>query len=239
MSFSFFNDNPKRVLLKLSGEIFSFDDKSGVNIDKARKISKDIVDIKNSGFSISIVIGGGNILRGEQFKYIKRTDGDSIGMMATAINALMVKSILIDLGCDARVFSPISIGSVVDLHSAFEAKKFFDSGGVPVFAYGLGASFLSTDTCAVVRALELECSVVMKGTTIDGVFDADPSKNKDANFLNKVSYDRILVDKLEIMDLSAIAVAKKNNLPIIVFSVKKFNMLADVLNGTGLFSLIC
>lgn len=233
--------NIKKVLLKISGEYFAGEAKTGINFDILNSIAEEIKQIYESGYQISVVIGGGNIYRGA-FAYengLEREKADYIGMLATVINALSLSGFLKKIGVRSEVMSSIDISPICKQYVIDEARALLNSGVVMFFAAGTGNPYFSTDTSAILKGLEMGVDAVVKCTKVDGVYSADPTKYSDAVFYEKLSYDDVLVKNLGIMDLSAISLAKVNKMPIMVGSIKKFGNIMNILEGKGKFTVIC
>ena len=230
----------KKILLKISGEHFGGDVKTGINFDILRTISSEIFDIAHQGFEISIVVGGGNIYRGSSAKEngIEREKADSIGMLATVINALSLSEFLKRLDLKVEVMSSIGIPGICDHFDIDTAKSYLQNGHIMIFAAGTGNPYFSTDTAAILKALEMNVDAIIKCTKVDGVYSDDPVKNPNAEFFKELSYDDVLAKNLGIMDLPAISLAKVNNMPIIVGSIKTHGNILKILRGEGKYSII-
>ena len=232
--------NIKKVLLKISGEHFAGNFRTGIDFDILRSISEEICTISKQGFEISIVVGGGNIYRGSSAKEngIEREKADYIGMLATVINALSLSEFLKRLNLKVCVMSSIGIPGICANFDIDTAKLNLKNGTIMIFAAGTGNPYFSTDTAAILKALEMNVDAVIKCTKVDGVYSDDPIKNPDAKFYKELSYDEILTNNLGIMDLPAISLAKVNNMPIIVGSIKTPSNILNILNGKGKFSIV-
>lgn len=230
----------KRILLKVSGEGLMGSQDFGISPDAVRKLAQQIKEIYDAGVEICLVVGGGNIFRGvkEASKGINRTVGDYIGMMATIMNAVYVQNIMEKMGMPVRVMSGLEVPQVCENYIYRRAERHLSKGRIVIFAGGTGSPYFTTDTGAVLRASEMECDVIMKSTQVDGVYDADPRKNPKAKRFTEVSYDKVIEDQLNVMDMTAIAMARENNLPIIVFSQHEDGELKRVVCGKGNFTLI-
>jgi uridylate kinase len=205
----------KKILLKVSGEFLeSLPEYKGVS-----KVIKFVQDLQESGCSVAIVVGGGNIVRGEKAKCeLPRRDVDQIGMLATIINGLALESLLTKASINTSHYSSIQIDGVVDRNNVNTSRQMFQSGNVVIFSGGLGVGYFSTDTVAVLRAIELGCDCVFKMSTVEGIFDKDPSNCDKAEFIHNISYDDVIFRNLRVMDMTAIALARDNNMPLYVFS---------------------
>ncbi|AVP87085.1 uridylate kinase [Candidatus Phycorickettsia trachydisci] len=229
-----------RVLLKLSGESLMGQRQFGHDIDFIQSIAQDIKTVVDKKVQICIVVGGGNIYRGEQAAAfgMERVTADYIGMLGTIINALALQNILERIGLSTRVLSAIPMSTICEPYIKRKAQRHLEKGRVVIFAAGSGNPFFTTDTAAVLRAVEMNCDVLLKATKIDGVYSADPVKNPNATRFEKLTYQKVLEDNLRIMDMAAIGLAKENCLPIIVFSIKNQNSLSNVLDNKGKFTKI-
>jgi uridylate kinase len=202
-------------------------------------IAEDIKQVVNLGVQIAIVVGGGNIYRGAEAKLgIKRVEGDYIGMLGTVINALTIQNIMENIGVETRVLSAIPVTNICEPYILRKAKRHLEKGRVVIFAGGTGNPLCTTDSAAVLRAIEMNCDLLAKGTKVDGVYDSDPRKNPNAVKYPTISYANLLKNNLQIMDMTAITLAKENNLPIKVFSIKEKGNLAKILQGQGEYSTI-
>ena len=230
----------KRVLVKVSGEGLMGPNEFELHNQTVAKLARDVKAVVDSGRQICIVIGGGNIFRGVSGAAtgMDRTTADYMGMMATIINALAVQSALEGAGVPTRVQSAIAMAQVCESYIRRRAVRHMEKGRVVVFAAGTGNPFFTTDTAAALRAAEMNCDALMKATQVDGVYDADPKKNKAAKRYDRLTFDKVIADDLKVMDTAAIALARENNLPIIVFDMHTENAIARVLNGEGAFTVI-
>lgn len=219
----------KRILLKLSGEIFSEEEKRAISFSATEKIAKALKKIKQEyGGDLAIVVGGGNIFRGREAMNFDRVAADNIGMLATVINGLVLQEALRTINVSAKV---LTAGIGGELFSKKSALAYFQKGEILIFAGGTGNPFFSTDSAAALRACETECDLILKATDVDGVYNKDPNKYHDAKIYEKISYDEALIQNLNIMDSAAFALCKDNKKPIIVFNVKKLDKLVDLLRG--------
>ncbi|MEO0761403.1 MAG: UMP kinase, partial [Pseudomonadota bacterium] len=193
-----------------------------------------------SGVQIALVCGGGNILRGAQFASMgtERTSADYMGMLATVMNALGMQSALETAGVDTRVLSAIPMDTVCEPYIRRRAIRHLEKGRVVIFAGGTGNPYFTTDTAATLRAMEMHCDAIFKGTGVDGVYDSDPKTNPDAKRFERITYDDVLAQNLKVMDASAIALARDNELPIVVFSLREEGAMTGVLYGRGRFSTV-
>ncbi len=232
----------KRVLIKFSGEALAGVGGFGVDLDILKFIAQEIKNLYEQGLEIGIVVGGGNIIRGvtaAQGGLIKRTSGDYMGMLATVINAVAIQEALESLGLDVRVQSAIDITEVCECYIHRRAIRHLEKGRIVIFGAGTGNPYFTTDTAAILRAIEIDAELIVKATKVDGVYDKDPKKYSDAKLLPLISYDEALRDHIKVMDDTAIALAKDNNLPILVCNMFKQGNLIDVLvHKKGEFSIV-
>ncbi|KQM72324.1 UMP kinase [Sphingomonas sp. Leaf20] len=230
----------KRILLKLSGEVLM--GPSGLSIDPTvtARVAQEIADIRAKGYEICIVVGGGNIFRGMAgaARGMDRATGDYMGMLATVMNALAVQNALEQIGIDTRVQSAIPMASVCEPFIRRRAERHLEKGRVVIFAAGVGSPYFTTDSGAALRAAEMKCDALFKGTSVDGVYNADPKTHPDAVRYETVSYSRVLSDDLKVMDASAIALCRDNNIPIVVFNIREPGNLAAVLAGDGVSTVV-
>ena len=210
----------KRILLKLSGESLAGENKHGIDFDTVVKICEPIKKCVEAGVQVGIVVGGGNFWRGRSSGDMDRTRADHMGMRATAINALGVADALESLDVDVRVQTAISMRQVAEPYIRNKAMSHLNKGRVVIFGCGTGNPFFSTDTAAALRAVEIEADVIMKATMVDGVYDSDPKTNPDAKRYDTISYQDVLSKDLAVMDSTASALCKDNDLPILVFSIE-------------------
>jgi uridylate kinase len=230
----------KRVLLKLSGEALMGRREFGLDNEMVGAIANDIKAVVAMGVQVSVVIGGGNIFRGVSgaASGMDRAQADFIGMLATVMNALAVQSALEKLDCPTRVQSAIPMASVCEPYIRRRAERHMEKGRVVIFAAGTGNPYFTTDTAAALRAAEMKCDTLLKGTQVDGVYSADPRKVQGATRYEELSYLDVLSNDLEVMDAAAISLARENHLPIIVFSIHAPGAFAQVMRGEGAFTKI-
>ncbi|MCU0839532.1 MAG: UMP kinase [Rhodospirillales bacterium] len=230
----------RRILLKLSGEALMGSLGYGIDRTTVERIAGEIRAVHDGGTEMCIVVGGGNIFRGiSSATYgVERVSADYMGMLATAINALAVQSILESIGIDTRVQSAIPMSAVCEPFVRRRAIRHMEKGRVVIFAAGTGNPFFSTDTAAALRAIEMRCDVLLKGTQVDGVYTADPKKVADAQRFERLTYQQVLAQNLGVMDASAIALARDNRLPVVVFSIQRAGGIIDVVKGAGTFTII-
>ncbi|PZQ49396.1 MAG: UMP kinase [Rhodovulum sulfidophilum] len=230
----------ERVLLKISGEALMGPQQFGLHPPTVERIAEEVKALKELGVEICMVIGGGNIFRGLQgsAQGMERTTADYMGMLATVMNALAMQGALEALGVHTRVLSAIPMAQVCEPYIRRRAVRHLEKGRVVIFAAGTGNPYFTTDTAATLRASEMSCGAIFKGTQVDGVYDSDPKKNPDAKRYDRVSYDVVLQKNLKVMDAAAIALARDNALPIIVFSLDAPLGLAGVVLGRGKFTMV-
>ena len=223
----------KRILLKLSGEALMGSESYGIELGVIDKIANDIKSLIENKIQTCIVIGGGNIFRGlaASAKGMERANADYIGMLATVMNSLGLQNGLEKLLLDTRVMSAFPIQSICETYIRRRAIRHMEKGRIVICAAGTGNPFFSTDTAAALRAAELECDYIYKATQVDGIYDKDPKKYSDAKEIRKISYDDYLASNLQIMDGSAIAIARENNIPIKVFSINEKNAFVKAVNN--------
>ncbi|MBJ3762881.1 UMP kinase [Maribius pontilimi] len=224
-----------RVLLKISGEALMGDQGYGLHPPTVQRIAREVAIVHEMGVEICMVIGGGNIFRGLQgsAQGMERTTADYMGMLATVMNALAMQSALEELKIHTRVISAITMNEVAEPYIRRRAVRHLEKKRVCIFAAGTGNPYFTTDTAATLRASEMNCQAIFKGTKVDGVYDKDPAKHADAKRYDKVSYDEVLQKRLGVMDASAIALARDNDLPIIVFSLDEPGGFRGILEGRG------
>ncbi|MEO5335573.1 MAG: UMP kinase [Magnetospirillum sp. WYHS-4] len=228
----------RRVLLKLSGEALAGADGSGIDPDVLHKFAGEIAAVHHLGVQVGLVIGGGNYFRGAKGVGIERATGDYMGMLATVMNALAMGNALEQRGVRARVLSALPLGPVCESFDRRAALGYLDEGRVVLFAAGTGNPYFTTDTAATLRAIETGCDALFKGTQVDGVYSADPKKTKDAVRYDRVSYSEALAKDLKVMDATAIALARENAIPIVVFSIHNPGAFAEVVAGRGRFTVV-
>ena len=221
----------KRILVKLSGEALEGQEGFGINFDKAVEVCREIKEVKEKfNTEIAIVVGGGNFWRGRDNTYMDRTDSDRIGMLATVMNAIVLKNAFKRLNVKAKVQSAIEMNRVVELYTKDKTMDYLKEGNIVIFAGGTNNPFFSTDTGSSLRAAEIEADAILKATDVDGVFDKDPDEYDDAKMYKEITYDEVIVQNLKVMDLTAITMCRDNNIPIRVFNKEKGN-LEKVLSG--------
>ena len=230
----------KRVLLKLSGEALLGEKSYGVDPKRILAYSEEIKEIVDSGVEIAIVIGGGNIFRGVSgaSNGIDRVQADYMGMLATVINGLALQSSLEDLKVQTRLQTAFKIEAVAEPYIKRKAVRHLEKKRVVIFSGGTGNPFFTTDSAAVLRAIEINADIILKGTRVDGIYNNDPEKNKDAVKFKQISYDEAIAKKLEVMDSTAFTLSKENELPIIVFNMNKPGNLKKIINGKEVGTIV-
>ena len=227
-------NNIKRILLKISGEMLSGTQEFGLQPEALELYAQKIKSVHKKGYEIGIVIGGGNIFRGMSVaaKGMDRVAGDYLGMMATIMNSVALQSALEKLGCDTRVMSAISITQLAEPYIRRKAARHLEKGRIVIMAGGTGNPYFTTDTAAVLRGIEINADVIMKGTKVDGVYDKDPVEYKDAKRFDSLTYKQVVDNELKVMDMTAVTLCKENNFPILVFDLKKKDSINNVLENT-------
>ena len=230
----------KRILLKLSGESLAGDAKQGIDTQRLNDYARQIKEIHDMGVQIGIVIGGGNIFRGIQGagKGFDRVKGDQMGMCATVINSLAVSSALGAIGCKSRVLTAIRMEPIGEFYSKWKAIDAMENGEVVIMSAGTGNPYFTTDTGSSLRGIEIEADVMLKGTRVDGVYTADPEKDPTATKFTDITYDEVLQRNLRVMDITATAMCKENNLPIYVFNMDIVGNLKKVIDGEEIGTLV-
>ncbi|QDH17522.1 UMP kinase [Swingsia samuiensis] len=230
----------KRVLLKVSGEALMGKAASGVDPDMIDMVAADIAEVVRSGVQVCLVVGGGNIFRGlsAAAKGMDRAQGDYAGMLATVINALMLQNGLERQGLETRVMTAIQMASIAEPYIRRRAVRHMEKGRVVIFAAGTGNPFFTTDTAAALRANEMECDALFKGTQVDGIYSDDPRRNPDATRYDRLTYMDVLSQQLNVMDAAAISLARENKLPIVVFNMHAPGAFGAVVRSEGLFTKV-
>jgi uridylate kinase len=229
-----------RILLKLSGEALMGPGQFGIDPDTVAAMAAEVKAAKEAGFELCLVIGGGNIFRGMAgaAKGMDRAQADYMGMLATVMNALAVQNALEQIGVDTRVQSAIKMDQVCEPVIRRRAERHLAKGRVVIFAAGVGSPYFTTDTGAALRAAEMKCNALFKGTSVDGVYSADPKKVKDAKRYDTIGFDKVLAEDLKIMDAAAVALCRDNDIPIVVFNIRQPGNLAKVLAGEGVATIV-
>jgi len=227
-------------MLKISGESLAGTNEQGFDFNILNDLAESIKKISSKNIQISIVLGGGNFIRGSSFSngVVDRVTSDYMGMLGTVINSLALQSNLEKIGVPSRVMTAISINRVAEPYIKNKATRHLQKGRVVIFGSGTGNPFFSTDTAAVLRASEMKSDIIFKGTKVDGIYDKDPIKNKDAKKISNISYADYLNKDIKVMDATAISLAKDSSLPIIIFSIMKSSNILDIIEGKGSYSII-
>ena len=230
----------KNIMLKISGESLAGTNEQGFDFNILNDLAESIKKISSKNIQISIVLGGGNFIRGSSFSnsVVDRVTSDYMGMLGTVINSLALQSNLEKIGVPSRVMTAISINRVAEPYIKNKATRHLQKGRVVIFGSGTGNPFFSTDTAAVLRASEMKSDIIFKGTKVDGIYDKDPIKNKDAKKISNISYADYLNKDIKVMDATAISLAKDSSLPIIIFSIMKSSNILDIIEGKGSYSII-
>ena len=230
----------KRILLKLSGEILAGNKGYGIDPDVLSNICNKIIKLKEAGIQIGIVIGGGNIFRGisAAAKGMDRVAGDYLGMMATIMNSVGLQSGLEKLNCDTRVMSALSITQLAEPYIRRRATRHLEKDRIVIMAGGTGNPYFTTDTAAVLRAIEINADVVIKATKVDGIYSEDPVLNPNATKYSKITFKEVIDKELRVMDMTAVTLCKENNLPIIVFNINKDENINDIINAKHIGTLV-
>jgi uridylate kinase len=237
------NDSPvryRRVLLKLSGEALMGELDYGIEPKVIKRIAGEIATARSTGVEIAIVVGGGNIFRGAGLAGagMDRVTADHMGMLATVMNALAIQDALESMDVHARVMSALRVNAVCEDYIRRRAIRHLEKGRIVILAAGTGNPFFTTDTAASLRAIEIGADVLLKATKVDGVYDADPATNPDANRFDSVSYDQVIVDKLGVMDATAIVMCRDNHLPLRIFDLTRANALVQAITGDEVGTLV-
>jgi uridylate kinase len=230
----------KRILLKISGEALMGELKVGLHPPTVNRIASEIKKVHQEGIEVCLVIGGGNIFRGLQgsAQGMERTTADYMGMLATVMNSLAMQSELEKLDVHTRVISAIPMDQICEPYIRRRAVRHLEKNRVCIFAAGTGNPYFTTDTAATLRAIEMRCQAIFKATKVDGIYDKDPLLDSKAKYLNKLTYDTALQENLRVMDASAIALARDNSIPIVVFSLFETDDFLSIVKGDGKFSLV-
>ena len=230
----------KRVLLKISGESLMGVDSYGIDVSIVDRVAKEISQVCKLGIEICLVIGAGNIFRGLSGAAagMDRASADYMGMLATVMNSLAMQNSLERLGFQTRIQSAISMTEVCETYTRRRAIRHMEKNRIVIFAAGTGNPYFTTDTAAALRASEMDCDAIFKGTKVDGIYDKDPIEHKEANKFEKITYSEVLSKNLRVLDSSAVSLARDNNIPIIVFSIKENNGFLNILKGKGSYSVV-
>ena len=232
----------RRVLLKISGEALMGEQTFGIDVDIARAVAEEVKQVHDLGIQVAVVVGGGNIFRGlsKSAGNMDRSSADYIGMLATVMNAVVLQDALERTGIQTRVLSAIHIPQLAEPFIRRRAIRHLEKGRIVIFAAGTGNPFFSTDSAAALRALEIKAEVILKATKVDGVYSADPMKNAAATRFDCITYQEVLEKQLKVMDASAISMCMDNNLPIVVFNMRKPGNIARVVQSdSGIGTRVC
>jgi len=227
-------------MLKISGESLAGSNEQGFDFDILNDLSQNIKILTQKSIKISIVLGGGNFIRGSSFSngVVDRVTSDYMGMLGTVINSLALQSNLEKIGVPSRVMTAISINRVAEPYIKNKATRHLEKNRVVIFASGTGNPFFSTDTAAVLRASEMKSDIILKGTKVDGIYEEDPIKNPNAKKISEISYNDYLNQEIKVMDSTAISLAKDRSIPIIIFSILNSSNIVDIVEGNGDYSII-
>ena len=230
----------KNIMLKISGESLAGDNEQGIDFNILNDLSNNIKKLADKKIRISIVLGGGNFIRGSSFSngVVDRVTSDYMGMLGTVMNSLALQSNLEKVGVPSRVMTAISINRVAEPYIKNKASRHLEKNRVVIFASGTGNPFFSTDTAAVLRASEMKSDIIFKGTKVDGIYEEDPIKNPKASKISQISYSEYLNKDIKVMDSTAISLAKDRSIPIIIFSIMKSSNIVDIIEGKGNYSII-
>lgn len=230
----------KRVILKLSGEIFQGGQEFGIDVLQLRRLTKEIAHIHGKGMELGIVVGGGNFIRGSNnlLRGIDRVTSDYMGMLGTLMNALALQNMIENFGVATRLQSGIEVKSLAEPFIRRRAIRHIEKGRVLLFACGTGSPYFTTDTASVLRAIELKADAILKGTKVNGVYDKDPLKYPDAKKYDRISYEEFIERELRVMDMTAVTLAKSEKIPITVFDITKPGNLISLLDGARIGTLI-
>lgn len=229
-----------RILLKLSGEALAGDKGFGFDFDTISRIADEIKDVADMGASVGLVIGGGNVVRGAQMSKhgMDRVSADYMGMLGTVINALAMQDVLERRGLETRVMSALGMAEIAEPFIRRRALRHFEKGRTLIFAAGTGNPYFSTDTAAALRAIQIKANVIIKATSVDGVYSADPKKDKSATMYQDISYKDVMQKELAVMDQTAITLCKENKLPIIVLNIQTHGAVARAVRGERVGTLV-
>ncbi len=230
----------KRVLLKISGESLMGVGAYGIDVSTVDRVAKEIAQACSLGVEVCLVIGAGNIFRGLSGAAagMDRASADYMGMLATVMNSLAMQNSLERINIQTRVQSAISMTEVCETYTRRRAIRHMEKGRIVIFAAGTGNPYFTTDTAAALRASEMDCDAIFKGTMVDGIYDKDPKKSNDAKKFESISFDEVLANNLKVLDSSAVSLARDNNIPIIVFSIQENDSFLNVIKGKGSFSIV-
>ena len=220
-----------KVIFKISGEVLAGEKGFGIDMQSIENLIEDLISIRKAGYSVGIVLGGGNFFRGvsEVGKHINRYTADNVGMLATIQNALIMSGLLQKKNYRTEIYSAIQVDKVAKFYTPNRATTSLNEGKICFFCGGIGNPFFTTDTAAILRAIELNADIVLKGTKVDGVFSADPVKDKNAKFIANITFSEVLEKELNVMDMTAFTLARENNMPIKVFNITKKGSLKEAI----------
>jgi uridylate kinase len=224
----------KRIVLKVTGESLSGVGGKGLDQAHMQSLAQKIINAAKTGLQIAVVVGGGNILRGANLagsKLVRPFAAHQMGMIATTINGLALSEVLNAMGKPAKVVSAFNVGSIVDAYKVDIAREYLDSGKIVILAGGTGSPYVTTDTCAAIRAAELGADAIFKATKVDGVYTADPNKNPDAKRIDVITYDEYINNRLGVIDLTAARICQESKIPVVIFDFKDLDHLKQVLDG--------
>jgi uridylate kinase len=229
-----------RVLLKLSGEALAGEKGFGHDFTTVSRLADEVASVVNTGASVGLVIGGGNIVRGRQLSEmgVERVTADYMGMLGTVINALAVQDVLEHKGLDTRVMTAIRMEEVAEPYIRRRALRHLEKGRIVIFAAGTGNPYFSTDTAAVLRAIQMKASVIIKATSVDGVYSADPKKHPNAKFYEEISFRDVMLEELKVIDQTAITLCSENNLPLIVLNIHRPGAFVAAVRGERVGTLV-
>ena len=229
----------KRIIIKLSGEVLAGKTKHGIDFERTLEIAREVKECVDLGYEIGIVVGGGNFWRGKSNEYMDRATSDYIGMMGTVMNALALGDAFKQIGAPVRVQTGVEMRQIAEFYIKDRAIRHLNKGRVVIFGCGTGSPFFSTDTASSLRAAEVNADILIKATKVDGIYDKDPKKFKNATRYDKLSYIEVLNKELHIMDSTAISLCMEENIPIMVFDINKKGNLVKVVTGENVGTLVC
>ena len=229
----------KRIILKLSGEVLAGKTKHGIDFERTLEIAREVKECVDLGYEIGIVVGGGNFWRGKSNEYMDRATSDYIGMMGTVMNALALGDAFKQIGASVRVQTGVEMRQIAEFYIKDRAIRHLNKGRVVIFGCGTGSPFFSTDTASSLRAAEVNADILIKATKVDGIYDKDPKKFKNATRYDKLSYIEVLNKELHIMDSTAISLCMEEKIPIMVFDINKKGNLVKVVTGENVGTLVC
>lgn len=230
----------KRILLKISGEFLAGKDNIGINAETIKRIAKQIALLNSQDIEIGIVVGGGNLVRGQQIAKagLERVAGDQMGMLATAINGIALRDALEKEKSKVKLVSAVPINGMLEVHNSRNVNRYLQEGEIIIFCGGTGNPYFTTDTASCLRAIEIKADIMLKGTKVDGIFSADPMNNADSKKFDKIKYKEVIDMNLQVMDHTAITLARDNNLPVRVFNISKDNIIVNIMNDSAEGTLI-